>query len=617
MVTHQLSDGELVVRETIPSSDVNRVRFTEIDGLRALAIILAVVYEATRLAAPNGPWQPALGRFFSDASQGLPLFFLLSGFVLAYPALATLREDGQTYLDVGRYIVKRILRIYPAYVLVLVLTFVVPPLALQYGLPALASGSYGFTAELFARNLFFIGDGLGNDGFRALALEARWYLLFPLLLLLWSRSPRIFFGLLVVAAGTDLGLAGAHAWSVGALVPFMLGIVAADIRAGHHRFERYALAVGGVALVVAVLLEHILLGLPGPLGAPGVLRVDPLWSVAWFGLLVGVGASGVLERILGFRLFRFIGAASYGTALVVVPVASFIVRQVVLSIGPAGTAANAGIVSFLAGLVIWQLADRWFADGTVRRDVAEIVGPWLNRVLRIVRADHVLLGSPLPVASIEEEPAQTVDTEFYAPPPRSNGDLAVVSMRTGSAEDLAAEILETKKRLADRSSAIFAEAEAVVAEPEPEIPAEPVLKPGFYRRPAAEKPAAAVPLPKPAGPAPAAPMPAPLASVTPAPVEPQRPIEPPVSREQPGISLSFESPAYEHYSLEPVVEPPAAAEPPTPLPPALRPVAAQPPAAPPAVTNTRGPIRMRIGALGPVPVNGNGSSNGVHRKADN
>jgi peptidoglycan/LPS O-acetylase OafA/YrhL len=611
MVTHQLSDGELVVRETIPSSDVNRVRFTEIDGLRALAIVLAVVYEATRLAAPSGPWQPALGRFFADASQGLPLFFLLSGFVLAYPALATLREDGQTYLDVGRYIVKRILRIYPAYVLVLVLTFVVPPLALQYGLPALASGSFGFTAELFARNLFFIGDGLGNDGFRALALEARWYLLFPLLLLLWSRSPRIFFGLLVVAAGTDLGLAGAHAWSVGALVPFMLGIVAADVRAGHHRFERYALALGGVALVVAILLEHVLLGLPGPSGAPGVLRVDPLWSVAWFGLLVGVGASGVLERVLGFRLFRFIGAASYGTALVAVPVASFIVRQVVLSIGPAGTAANAGIVSFLAGLVIWQLADRWFADGTVRRDAAELAGPWINRVLRIVRADHVTLGSPIPAAGIEQEPAQAIDTQFYAPPPRSNGDLAVVSMRTGSAEDLAAEILETKKRLADRSTAIFAEAEAVAAEPEPEVEAEPVLKPGFYRRPTADKPAAALSAPKPV--APAKPV-VPLASVTPTPIEPHAP---PAVREQPGISLSFESPAYEHYSLEPVVESAAAAIPETPLPPELRPVPAPPSAPPSGVTNTRGPIRMRIGALGPVSSNGNGSSNGVHRKADN
>jgi hypothetical protein len=240
-------------------------------------------------------------------------------------------------------------------------------------------------------------------------------------------------------------------------------------------------------------------------------------------------------------------------------------------------------------------------------------------VLRIVRADHVILGSPVPVAAIEEEPAHGVDTLFYAPPPRSNGDLAVVSMRTGSAEELAAEILETKKRLADRSTAIFAEAEAAAAAPEPEVPAEPVLKPGFYRRPVAEQPAASVPAPKHVTPmpaVPAAPVAVPMASVTPAPIESQRPVESPAQREPQSISLSFESPSYDHYSLEPALEPPAA-EPPSPLPPALRPVAAAPaPASPVGATNPRGPIRMRIGALGPAPSNGNGASNGVHRKAD-
>jgi hypothetical protein len=401
-----------------------------------------------------------------------------------------------------------------------------------------------------------------------------------------------------------------------------------------------------------------------------MLRVDPLWSLALFGLLVGAGTSSIFERILGFRIFRFIGAASYGTALVVVPVASFVVRQVVLSLGPAGTAANAGIVAFLAGIVIWQLADRWFADGTVRRDVAEIVGPWLNKVLHIVRADRVTLGAPPAVIVPVEDPVQSVDTGFYAPPPRSNGDLASVSMRTGSAEDLAAEILETKKRLSDRSSEIFAENEAPPApEPEPE-PVETVLQPGFYRRPPAEKTAAtAQPAAAQAAPAPKPPLvtisPPPQAAQSPA----ARPLPPPAPRETAGISLSFQAPEYDHYSLEPAapaapvtpapvpvaqvpiapvpaayvpvapppvapvpvasapVAPPAApvpaapVEPPaasSPLPPSLRPTAPPLPPAPPAGgANTRGPIRMRIGALGPAPSNGNGSSSGVFRKADN
>jgi peptidoglycan/LPS O-acetylase OafA/YrhL len=608
MVTQQMSEDGGVVREAIPSSDVVRVHFSEIDGLRALAIVAAVVYEATRLASPSGAWPPVLARVFADASQGLPLFFLLSGFVLAYPPLATLRQDGRTYLDVGRYLVKRILRIYPAYIVVLALAFVVPPLALQYGLPALANGSAGLTSDVFVRNLFFAGDGLANDGFRALALEARWYLLFPLALLLWSRWPRIFFGVAALAASGDLLLSGAHAWGLGALVPFMLGIVAADIRAGHHRFERFAFVLAGLAVVAAVVLERFVLAMPGPAGAAGALRVDPLWSIALFGLLVGAGHSSLVERVLSLRAFRFVGAASFGIALVVMPVSSFVVRQIASSFGAAGTAVNAIIFSLLAGVVIWQLADRWFGEGPLRREVANRVGPWLDAVLRLVRIDRVTLGPPL-VLSHEGDEEETVDHGLYAPPPRSAaGDLATVSTRSGSPEELAAEILETKKRLSDRSSAIFADAYPIELPPEePVAPPEPVLKPGFYRRSADTKAA------------PAAQAPAPVFTPDPAPAATPAPR----SAQPVPISAHLEAPAYEHYSLQAVPQPPpapapapqpqpvplatprpqpvplravAAAPAPRPVAPAPRPVSA-PQSAPPPVTPAPRPV-----APAPLPV---------------
>lgn len=618
MVTQQSTGEDVVVREMIPSSDVTRIRFSEIDGLRALAIVAVVLYEATRLAAPSSAWAPALARLFSDASQGLPLFFLLSGFLLAYPALATLREDGRTYLDVGAYFVKRLLRIYPAYLLVLGLAFIVPPLAMQYGLPALASGSPVLGTQAFVHNLFFFGDGLNNDGFRALALEARWYLVFPLALLLFARAPRVFFVAMIVAGGTDLFVAGAHARGVGALVPFMLGIIAADIRAGHHRFERYAFATAGVAAVAAVLAERYLALLPGPLGAPGALRIDPIWSVAMFGLLVGAGTSSIVERVLAVRIFRLIGAASYGTALVVVPVSSFIVRQIALNVGAPGIAANGAMLSFLVGIVVWQLADRWFADGTLRRDAALIAGPWLNAVLHVVRADRVWLGAPLPIEGEVPVSEVAVDHLFYAPPPRSDGELAVVETRTGSPEDLAAEIMETKKRLSDRTTAIFEGTDAPTPEPAPA----PALKPGFYRRPAAEKAPATIALPpaaakaKKAAPA-AAPAPA---SVTAPVLAPEPPRQQPAYRETAPISVSFEAPPYEHYSLSPLPPSPVlpTAQPPLPLPQAPSYAAPQiiPPAAatrpPVGAPSTRGPIKMRIGALGPQSTNGNGT----HRTVD-
>ncbi len=86
----------------------------------------------------------------------------------------------------------------------------------------------------------------------------------------------------------------------------------------------------------------------------------------------------------------------------------------------------------------------------------------------------------MPPTPVDAEIAQAhVEVAFYAPPPRPDaGELAIVSTRTGSAEDLAAEILATKKRLSERSAAFFAEPVSVA------LPAEPE-KPGFYRKPKA------------------------------------------------------------------------------------------------------------------------------------
>jgi peptidoglycan/LPS O-acetylase OafA/YrhL len=451
-----------------------RERFGDADGLRALAILAVVFFEAVHLAAPQRLLvHPAFARLAADASQGLTLFFVLSGFTLAYPALAATRQDGRAYLDVGRYAIKRLFRIYPAYLALLALTLILPDLALRYGLPALASDAGPFSAHTFEQNAVFAGDGLGNDGFRALGIVARWYLAFPLLLLLWTRGPWIFAGLGLLALLVDF-TTPAHAWSLGALVPFMLGIVAAEIRVQHHRFERFGLLFALGAGVVAVVLEPFLRFLPGPQAFPGALRVDPFWAVALFGVVAGAGTFRIVERVLSLSVLRILGAASFAISLAVVPATSFAVRHSSSAFGPLAGALNAGALALVVGYVVWQVADRWFAEGTLRRDIAELLGPWVDRALHLVRADRVVLGAPPPPAE-PEKADEKVLADFYAPPPRAlPADLAVVSKKSGTAEELAAEILETKKRLSVRSAQILSEPRAE----------DGFEKPGFYRKPA-------------------------------------------------------------------------------------------------------------------------------------
>lgn len=478
MMTQLYDVREILVREAVPSSDTVRERFATIDGLRAIAILAVIVYEAFAHLPGLAGGRPALARALDDLSQGLTLFFVLSGFALAYPAIVAFTESGRAYLDIARYVIKRALRIYPAYLLALTFAIAIPPLAQRYGLPALGVGAKPIAIDTIVRNIFFVGDGFGNDGFRAVAIVARLYLFFPFLLLLWSRSWQIFAALGIMFAILD-ATTGLHALGIGAFVPFMLGMVAARVRAEHLPAYRFGIPLALVAGFAAILWGPTLAHTAAMHAPTGSLRIDPLWSIALFGVVVAMNAVGPIERICSFGPLRLFGSASYAISLTVVPATAFAARQLEPSFGSYVAAGNAIVASILVGFVLWQLVDRSFTDDHLRRDAADTAGPAFARVLARVRVDRVVLGKTPKAVIPDLEPAiSRIEPSFYAPAPRPDAsDLAIVSQRTGSPEELAEEILATKKRLQDRSAAFFAEPKAV------ETPVE-YKKPGVYRRPA-------------------------------------------------------------------------------------------------------------------------------------
>lgn len=103
---------------TAPSSSHLR----GIDGLRCVAAVSVLVgHVGTHLGrgVDMGPFKP----LYSLAAHGLTLFFVLSGFLLYRPFIkAVLR--GRQFPSVSRFTVNRLLRIYPAYIVVfLVINF--------------------------------------------------------------------------------------------------------------------------------------------------------------------------------------------------------------------------------------------------------------------------------------------------------------------------------------------------------------------------------------------------------------------------------------------------------------------------------------------------------------
>jgi peptidoglycan/LPS O-acetylase OafA/YrhL len=94
-------------------------RLVGIEGLRGIAA-LSVVVSHVQVHTANGVELGAAQRIVGQLNQGLTLFFALSGFLLFRPFAAAI-ISGAPRPPAGRFLRNRALRIYPAYIVILLL----------------------------------------------------------------------------------------------------------------------------------------------------------------------------------------------------------------------------------------------------------------------------------------------------------------------------------------------------------------------------------------------------------------------------------------------------------------------------------------------------------------
>lgn len=290
-------------------------------GLRGIAAVLVMLYHFAPLA-PRGTL-PA-GRFLANGYLCVDLFFILSGFVLAY-AQADHAADRFTPRSHAAFLLARIARIYPLYAVV----------ALASAAQLLARPDHVAVAPLLGQlllNLLMVQSwGLaGSLEGAAWSVSSEWcaYLLFPLLLgitVLSSRRDAWLAGLLAAvvlvilarSAGPfrfagqarsgplDLYSAASPAPLLRCLAEFSLGLLAFRVAAWLAR-TRAAAWCGPAALIVVALL----------LAALCAPRLD-LAVVALFVLLIITLAQrrGALSVALGSLVPHRLGRWSYSIYL--------------------------------------------------------------------------------------------------------------------------------------------------------------------------------------------------------------------------------------------------------------------------------------------------------------
>ena len=154
----------------------NRERQAGLDLLRALAIVVVVVYHA----ALFGFKLP--GRVDRFGWIGVDLFFVLSGYLIGGQLLAPLARDRP--INLGRFFTRRALRIMPAYFVVLAIYFLLPWWR-EY--PEMSQPLWKFLLSI--QNVALHGGTAFSHAW-SLAVEDQFYLCLPFILLFVNRWPR-------------------------------------------------------------------------------------------------------------------------------------------------------------------------------------------------------------------------------------------------------------------------------------------------------------------------------------------------------------------------------------------------------------------------------------------
>lgn len=312
--------------------NISRPHLPALDSLRGLAALSVCLMHATPLFG--------LSALAPHAYVAVDFFFVLSGFVLYYRYAHVLLPGAQRPMDVRGFMLRRVARLYPLYVLATLMGFALTTLwlAVNGNLGAeLGTSAYALISGLLMIPTVLNTTGLHDAGvlfpYVDLGWSIFWEMVMSLVFVVWAKAGLKF--LPVVGAAAFIALAAA-AWSMGsvdggwqlanfhigglrALTGFCLGMMVArgflarDQGQGQGQGQGQAaphpmMALGALALVAVVAAYVALDRRYTVLGVELLLLAVVFPSVVW---MTAVSAPRILRAGPGVVL----GGASYSIYL--------------------------------------------------------------------------------------------------------------------------------------------------------------------------------------------------------------------------------------------------------------------------------------------------------------
>jgi peptidoglycan/LPS O-acetylase OafA/YrhL len=373
----------------------------DIDGLRAIAVLLVVFFHAFPAVLPSG-------------FIGVDIFFVISGFLISSIILTQIKADSFRIRD---FYVRRIRRIFPAFLLVTAVTLFIgwfvlfPSEYADLGQYALASAAFVANIVFYRQIDYFAPDMATQPLIHtwSLSVEEQFYLIWPLVLY-WSRWRRLMqIGLMVtiwvLSFATNIWLVGsdinaAFYWPIPRFWELASGSIAAWIMQerpswyvnAHQRMREHWATIGWLMVVIGVVLiskERVF---------PGYWALLPVLGTTW--LILAGDSAWFNAHVLSQRWLVGIGLISYPLYLWHWPLLVYVDMVI-----PADMQVLAHVMAMLVSAGLAYLTYR-LLETPIRRGVAQ---QWVVAVLLVCMVGVAALGwmmsregIPVRIAAIAE-----------------------------------------------------------------------------------------------------------------------------------------------------------------------------------------------------------------------
>ena len=201
----QLTEGGK--NNTIGAGKKSTIFFPNLDGLRFIAFFAVFFHHTLIVRCFSADPSSRVYAFFSNLKEagalGVNLFFVLSGFLITYLLISEKNKFGT--IHVPQFYLRRILRIWPLYYLVVIIGFIAfPLLKTMFGeVPAETHSPLYYV--FFINNFQMITKGFADSSLLnvlwSVGVEEQFYLVWPVILLVIPKKYLLpAFGMMIVGS---------------------------------------------------------------------------------------------------------------------------------------------------------------------------------------------------------------------------------------------------------------------------------------------------------------------------------------------------------------------------------------------------------------------------------